>query len=207
MSFGIAVITASATALEAAMDAMRAKFAPTTEQTLSNTREDGSTRTAQATVDDVLDVDRFSDRIARVVVNFTLCKPYFRLSTAIGDNTTIIDASPHAMTVTNPGTVEERDPVITLTAPLSNTVITNSTNGCILTYAGSLTAADVVIIQTGANGEYTAVKNGTTNVIGNVTHSGESCLMKFDVGGNTLAITDGTATTGTVKVSFYAPFL
>jgi hypothetical protein len=142
-----------------------------------------------------------------VVVEFVMPRPYFRLSTAIADNTTTINTSPKAMTVTNPGTIEERDPTITLTGPLLNTVITNSTVGISLTYTGTIASPRVVTISTNSYGEYVATNDLGTNVIGNVTHNGAAALMVLNPGDNTMSITDGTATTGTVKIAFNAPYL
>lgn len=207
MSFGIAVMEASAAALEATIKTMQGLFAPLTQQTLSMTLEDGSVRTVQAIVNGPMQTNKLASNVARVVVEFKLAKPYLRLSTAIADNTTTIDTNPHAMTVTNPGTVEERDATIILTGPLSNTIITNSTNGKTLTYTGTISAGHVVTIETNSTGEYIATHSVSGNVIGNVTHSGDTALMTFDVGSNTLSIADGTHSTGTVKVSFNAPFL
>ena len=207
MTFGIAASAATATALETLFDTMRAKFSLLTQQTLSMTLTDTTVREVQATVDRPIEVERKSPTVAFVVVEFTLTSPFWRSNTAIADNTTVIDASPHAMTVTNTGTVEERDPVLLMTGPLKDTVITNSTNGCVLTYTGTIASPDTVTIQTAASGEYTAVHSVSGNVIGNVTHSGASALMVFNTSANVLAITDVTATTGTIKFSFYPPFL
>ena len=207
LTFGIAINAASATALETTFDNMRKLFSLRTEQTLAATMEDSTVRNASASVNSPLEVKRFTNTFARVTVEFSLAKPYFRLSTAIADNTTTINASPKAMTVTNPGTVEERDATIILTGPLLNTVITNSTTGGTLTYTGTIASPRVVTISTSATGEYVATTDLGANVIGNITHTGASALMVFNPGDNTLSITDGTATTGTVKVTFSAPFL
>jgi phage-related protein len=207
ISFGIAVMEADSATLETTLASMRGLFAVRTEQTLAMTLPDTSVRNAQACVDSPMQVRRIAPNVAKVVVNFTLSKPFFRLSTAIADNTVIVDESPQAMTVTNPGTVEERDPIITLTGPLENTVITNSTNGIVLTYTGIIDGGDNVVIQTDASGEYTATHSADGNVIGNVSHTGSSALMVINIGENTLAITDDEATTGTVKISFNAPYL
>lgn len=207
MTFGFIYRAASMTAMETTIDALHAKLAPLTQQTLSQTREDGSVRTASAAVSAPLQIERETPTVVRFVVEFTLPFPFFRLSTAIADNTTTINANPKAMTVTNPGTIEERDATIILTGPLSNTVITNSTNGCTLTYTGTIASPRVVTISTSATGEYTATTDLGANVIGNITHTGASALMVFDVGANTLSIADGTATTGSVRVNFNAPFL
>jgi phage-related protein len=204
--FGIAVLGSSLSDLETKMNTIRALFSQRTQKTLSITYEDASVKTAQVTIDKPLQVSRVQS-LARIVVEMTMSKPYFRLSTAIADNTVTIDASPKAMTVSNPGSVEERDPVIILTGPLTNPVITNSTNGCVLTYTGAIDAGHTVTIQTATTGEYTATHSVSGNVIGNITHSGAPCLMVFDVGDNTMSITSSVTTTGTVKVSFYAPFM
>ena len=209
LAFGITINKSSASALETAFDDLRKLIAPRTQKTLSLTREDASVLTTQAIVDAPLQVSRVTNTLARLVVEFVMPRPYFRLSTAIADNTTTINTSPKSMTVTNPGTIEERDPTITLTGPLSNTVITNTTVGVSLTYTGTIAGGEVVTISTNSYGEFTATSTagGGTNVIGNISHNGAAALMVLDVGSNTLSITDSTATTGTVKVSFHAPYL
>lgn len=207
MLFGIAIQAASAQALEEALDDLRALLSPRIEQTLSNTREDGSVRTAQASVDAPFQLQRFGSNKAKLVIDFTLTSPFFRGSSAIADNTTTIDDSPKEMIVTNPGTVEERDPIITLTGPLDNPEITNTENGVSVKYNAVIAGGANVVIQTAATGEYTAVHSSTGNVIGNVTHEGSAALLVLEPGSNTLEITDGEATTGTVKISFNAPYL
>ena len=208
MTFGIAMVGASAAALETSLNTLRALLAPLYQQTLSMVMEDATTRAVSASVDRAMDVDRVAPHIAKVMIEFRLASPFWRLSSAIADNTTIIDASPHAMTVTNPGTVQERDPTITIDGPFSSITILNSTNGVSLTYTGAIGAAENVVIGT-LNGEfYATLSAGSANVIGNVTHSGSTALMVFEVGANTLAITSaGGDNTGTVKASFSAPFL
>jgi len=206
ITLGIAVIDDSATALESSIDAMKKLFSVRTQQTLAMTMEDSTVRNASASVDSAIETERISPKLARVTVEFVLTSPFWRLSTAIADNTTTINANPKAMVVSNPGTIEERDATIILTGPLSNTVITNSTNGCTLTYTGTIASPRVVTIST-SNGQYVATNDLGTNVIGNITHSGSPALMVFDTGDNTLSIADDTHTTGTVKVSFNAPYL
>jgi phage-related protein len=206
MTFGIAIGEASATDLESTFDDMRALFSPMSQQVLQMTLEDASVREALATVDEPMDVQRFGARVAKVVVTFTLTEPFFRSDTLIADNTTTIDSDPKAMTVTNTGTMQERDPVIILTGPLADFGMTNSENGLELNYAPVIDGGDTVTIET-VNGEYLATHSVLGNVTGFVTHAGDSCLMAFEPGDNVLSITSSTATTGTVKVSFYPPFI
>lgn len=208
ITMGIAMEAASGSALETNFDNLRARLSGRTQGSLIMTREDSTVRYAMASVNKSIQVTRKSATVALAVVEFELSYPFFRLSTAIADNTTTINSSPKAMTVTNPGTVEERDPTIVITGPFSSMTITNSTNGVALTYTGAIGAGATVTIGT-LNGEYFAtLSTGSANVIGNVTHSGSAALMVFDVGANTLAITSaGGDNTGTVRVNFNAPFI
>lgn len=207
IAVGIAVKGTSLSDLETKMNTIRSLFGGQTRGTLSITFEDATTKTALVSVEKPLQVRRVQS-LARVVVEFTMCEPFFRLSTLIADNTLTIDASPKAMTVTNTGTAEERDPTITIDGPFTSITLTNSTTGAILTYTGTIGAGENVVIGT-LNGEYYAtLSTGSANVIGNVTHSGSSALMTFAPGANTLAITSaGGDNTGTVKCSFYPPFM
>lgn len=207
ISFGVTINALTAADAQERFDALRKLIGVRSQQTLAYYLDDGTIRTAQASVERAMEVNHELITIVKIVIEFSLAKPFFRLSTAIADNTTIINTNPKAMTVTNPGTIEEREAVITLTGPLQNTVITNSTNGHTLTYTGTIAGGEVVVISMDAYGQYTAVKDGVTNVIGNVSHAGSPALMIFEVGNNVLSIADSTATTGTVKVSFNAPFL
>lgn len=207
LTMGLVVVGTSASDLEGDIDTLKKLLAIGTQQTLEMTREDASKRQAPAEVTRTMAVERVSPKIAKCIVEFTLARPFFRSDTDIADNTTVIDASPHAMEVVNPGTIEERDATIILTGPLQNTVITNTTNGCTLTYTGTIASPRVVTIQTATTGQYTATTDLSANVIGNVSHSGASALMVFEPGTNTLSITDATATTGSVKVVFKAPYL
>ena len=199
---GIAINTTSATTLESTFDSMRKLFGRRTEATLTATMEDSTTRSALASVNKPLQVGRKSANVALAVIEFDMCTPYFRSGTVIADNTTTINAGTVAMNVINTGTAQERDPIITMVGPLNNPVITNSTNGYSLTYAGTI--AGTLVIQT-TSGEYVAA-NGTANVIGNLTHSGGACMMAFEPGTNVMSIVNSVGTTGTVKASFYAPY-
>jgi hypothetical protein len=203
---GIAVIESNLAGIEGTLDDLRALLSPMTPKTLSFTLEDTTVRTALARVDKQLQVRRVSDTLARVVIEFNLTEPFFRSDTLIADNTTTIDSDPKAMTVTNTGTRQERNPLITLTGPLADFGMTNSENGLELNYAPVVDPGDTVIIQI-INKEFNATHSVLGDVTGYLTHAGDSCLMAFEPGDNILSITSSTATTGTVKVSFYPPYL
>lgn len=203
--FEMVATASTAAAMETLIDALKTKFSPRTEQTLAETREDTTVRNISATVDVSIQPRRPTSKIVYYFLTFKCAFPFWRLSTAIADNTVTVNASPKAWSVTNPGTVEEYDATIILTGPLQNTVITNSTNGWTLTYTGTIASPRVVTIQKSGK-EWIATTDLGANVIGNVTHTGGASFMRFDVGANTMSITDATATTGTVKASFYAPF-
>lgn len=206
ITIGMAIFSNSSSDQDATFDAMHAKFSPLQEQTLSYTRADASVYNAQASLDVPMQVERVHDVFAWVVLEFTLSEPFFRSAVETTDSATI-DANPTTdLVVDNTGTVEERDPKITLIGPLTNVTITNVTNGVSLTYTGAIASTDTVVIET-IDGEYTATLNGVTNVIGNVTHSGSSALMVFNVGENSLSVASSVTTTGVVKVNFYPPYL
>jgi phage-related protein len=205
VTLGMAIFSNSSSDQDYLFDQMHTKFSPRTQQVLSYTRADASVYNANATMDVPMQVERVHDVFAWVVLEFTLTEPYFRSSAETTDLATI-DANPTTdLVVTNSGTAEERDPKITLIGPLTNPAITNVTNGCTLTYTGTIASSDTVVIET-VDGEFTATLNGATDVIGNVTHSGASCLMLFNVGANSLSVASTVTTTGVVKVNFYAPF-
>jgi len=207
IAFGFVVVGADSTALETAMDTLRKAMAVRAQQTLEMTMNDASKRQISVAVNESLQVERVSDKIAKTIVNFTAASPFWHSDTAITDNTLTIDASPHAMTVTNTGTVEECDPTIIIAGPFTSITLTNSTNGAVLTYTGAIDAGETVTIGT-LNGEFYATHNVDGNVIGNVTHSGSSALLPIEVGNNTLAITSaGGDNSGTVKITFYPPFI
>lgn len=205
IAFGIAVKTASALALETLMDSLRSNISGRDTKVLSQTREDGSIRTALASVDSDLQIERETATFLRLVLEFTLPFPFFRSNTLIADNTTTINANPTAMNVTNSGTAEEISPIITLTGPLENTVITNSTNGSVLSYTGVIASPRVVTLQT-VDGEFSALDDLSANLIGNISHQGFSSMLVLNKGLNVLSIADDEATTGTVKISFYPPY-
>jgi len=206
VAFEIAKLHASIAALETAFDAMRKNFAARGQKLLVGTLDNGSVRQAYARVENILDVERgVGGRFARFIVEFTLAEPFFRSDT-LSSQTITIDASPKTETIVNGGTVEERNPTIVLTGPLTNPVITNTTNDVSLTYTGVISAGNTVTIQK-TNNQYVATHSISGNVIGNITHSGDTALMVLVAGDNSMSITSAVTTTGTVAFEFYEPYL
>jgi hypothetical protein len=207
MLFGLTLSSTSVSGLQTLMDNLKKLIGVRTEQTLEWTLDDASVRTAQAKVDKKMQTRRLGPLAIRAVLEFTLAQPFFRSNTLYSIETTI-NASPKTFTVSNTGTVEERNAKITLTGPLENTVITDTLTGVSLKYTGAIAGGEVVVIETNATGEYTAVKDGVTNVVGNILdHSGSSALMVFEHGNNPMSVTDDIHTTGKVKFEFYPPYL
>lgn len=207
LSLGLEIVEDSIEAFEAKMDTVKALMGQETLGTLSQTLEDLSVRSAQAECTGDLNGARTSPVSMRLVLDFTMPEPFFRSNTLTSDEQTI-NASPKTYTLNNPGTAEETKPKITLTGPLANTEITNTTNGVKVKYNGTITAGHYVVIDIDATtGEYTAVDDLAANVIGNVTHLGNAALMVLKSGNNAMSVTDDTHTTGTVKVEFYPPYL
>lgn len=204
--FGMAIRKDTAVLLEQAIDDLNILFSGRSEKLLTNTRADGSVRSILAKVDGKLQTKRESYKFLRAVINFKSAQPFFRGASYIADNTTVINASPKAMSVDNTGTVEECDPIIVLTGPLSNTVILNNENGVSLTYTGTIASPRIVTIQT-VDGEYVATDDLGANKIANISHSGSESLMRLEKDVNSITVTDDTHTTGSVKIYFYPPFL
>jgi predicted phage tail component-like protein len=205
ITLGLAIIDTSATDLETSMDTLRSLLS--LPRTLTMTLSSGEIRTIIASVDKPIQFQRFSTLIGKVVIEFVCARPYWRGNALIADNTTTIDASPKTLSVNNTGTVDERDPKITMVGPLEDVTLSNPESGAVMTYTGVISTGDIVVIQTNSWGEYEAAYNGTTNVIGNITHSGSAALMTFVQGVNEVIITSTTPTTGTISVEFYPPFL
>jgi phage-related protein len=204
ITIGIAVVSATGTLQDTAIDTLKRLFTPQSQQVLAMTMNNSDVRNANATVDTPLQMEWINDTFARFAVEFTLAEPFFRSSTASTDNTTTISTTDTAMVVDNIGTIEERDPTILLSGPLANVTI-STTDSVSMTYTGAISSTDTVTIGT-LNGEYYATHSATGNVIGNVTHSGSSALLTLQPGTNNLQVTC-TTTGGTVKISFYPPYI
>jgi phage-related protein len=200
---GLSVQSATGTVQDTTLDNIKKLLSPQTQQVLAMTMNDASVRNANATIDAPLQMEWIHDTFARLIIEFTLAEPFFRSATSSTDNTTTISTTDTAMSVDNVGTLEERDPTILLTGPLTNPTI-STTDSVSVTYTGAISSTDTVTIST-INGEYSAVHSATGSVIGNVTHSGSSALLTIQPGTNNLQVTC-TVTGGSVRISFYPPF-
>lgn len=206
LSFGIFIQGKTIGILEDNFDDLKKAFGAGTQQYLTGYFNNGSVRRALAEVVNDLSVSRPFPKVAKIVVDFLLSEPYLR-STTQETNNVVINADPTATTITNPGTVAEVKPTIVLTGPLENTVITNSTNSVSLTYTGTIASPRIVTISINSYGEWVASDDLSANKIGLITHSGDPSLFRLDPGDNVLSIADNTATTGTVDINYYPPFL
>lgn len=207
MTLGLELVEPSIEDLEAKIDTVKALFGGRSLYALEQILESADVRSAMAELSGDLNPARISSVSARMVLDFTMPDPFFYSDTLTTD-TTIIDSSPKTYTINNPGTAEKLNPKVVLTGPLSSPMITNTTNGISLQYNGVISAGHNVTIDIDPDtDEFTAVTDLAVNVIGNIEHSGSAALMVLDAGDNDLSVTDGTHTTGTVKIEFYAPYL
>jgi len=179
------VSAASETALETLLDTLNALIALRTERVLAMTMAGSAVRNINASVNRKPDVKveyaTASKAFAKVAIEFVATKPFWRSNTLL-DVTTTINASPKTFTLTNTGGAQERSPSFVIDGPFSSIAITNSTTGAVLTYTGAIGAAETVTISVNSTGEWTAVlSTGSANVIGNVTHTGDSALMTFNL--------------------------
>jgi phage-related protein len=208
MTFGIAIKGTDRTDFESKLDTLKTLISGRTQQYLKMTMNDSSIRQVYAAVERNIQIRSESPIFARVVIEFSLAFPFFRLSTAIADNTTTIDSASKNMVVTNPGTVEERSPTIILTGPLQNTTITNLQNDSSLNYSAAITAPDYIRIQFNEQtGIVSCIDSGSVNQIANLTYGPYNTPLIIEPGSYALTITDDTHTTGTVRITFNAPYL
>lgn len=204
LTLGLEIVKNSIEELEDDVDALKKLIGQRTLGALQQTMESGSIRIGQAEYKGKLSPDRKSPTASAFTLDFVMPDPFF-YSNVLTSVTEVIDSSPHIVSVSNLGTVEHWNPVITLNGPLKNTVLLN--NGVSLTYNGELAPGDQVVIQRTDTKEYTAILNGTTNVIGNVDHNGAAPFFIIFLDDNDITVTDEIATTGSMKIEFYPRYL
>ena len=228
VSFGIEVIGTSIIDLEQKMDALKLLLGVRTQEILSNMFCEGP-RIAWAEVLNQLGVVRDPDPlVASVVVDFLLAEPFFRsvgivshlLTTpAVWDYfpyeanyfadwfpyDSVFAPTPVVYGITNPGTAEERNAIIYLMGPLTDVTITNITNGVWMDYTGTIAAGQMVTIDCK---NFTAVQTtAPTNVIGNISHGGDTSFMVLLPGLNNIEVLAAAMGGGQIQIDFYPPYL
>lgn len=205
MALGLEIVEESRAALESKMDTVKAIFGKRSLGILSQSLEDLSVRSLMAEYTGDLNLTTVSPVCVRMVLEFTAPNPFFRGETLVSD-TQFIDANPKTYTINNPGTADERNPKIILTGPLDHVTITNTTNNVSISYNAAIDEPRVVTIEK-VGVDYAATDDLGANVIGNVTHSGSEALFVLDAGDNDLSVADAVATTGSITIEFYPPYL
>jgi phage-related protein len=200
ITLGLEIVEKNVTDLESKMDTLRALFGTRSQAALQETLENGAVRSSLAEVSGDLGVNRISPGCARLAVDFILAGTYFRSTTLVSDEKTI-DESLESYTLSNPGTAEERDMVITFTGPLTYPRVTNVTNNTWVAYNGEIPAGVTVVIDCA---DFTATSLGY-NVIGYIVHSGDVAFLVLQPGSNSLQVTASVAG-GKVKIEFYPPY-
>ena len=137
-----------------------------------------------------------------MVVDFLLADPFFRAPTATAPAPTVINASPKAFTITNPGTAQDRSMIITLGDPLTNPRIDNLTNGTWVSWTGVIDGGKDLVLDVGA---FSAQLDGV-NALDDLLHAGDPYFLVLEPGANSISVTSDVTTTGTVGFSFNAPF-
>jgi len=207
LQLGLEIHEKSREDLEAKIDRVKMLMAQTGLGALTQTLDDLTTRTLQAEYTGDLSPTPVSPLAVKMVLEFICPDPFFRGSRLVSDEQTI-NSDPYDYVLNNPGTAEERDPTITLTGPLLDVIITNETNGCTLTYDGAILSPRVVTIYTDQEtGEYVAVNDLGANVIGNISHEGDTCLFPLASSQNEIRVESGYHVAGKIKIEFYPPYL
>lgn len=138
---------------------------------------------------------------ATLTVDLTMPDPFW-----YGPEETVSITSSGA-TVTNPGSGESLDMELSLIGPLTNPRLVNSTTGIEVRYSGTISTGQTVVLDT-AN--FTALLDGSTNVIGLVRHVGAPQWMKLFPGANTMALNNwqgGSVGAGSVSLTYRPPYL
>jgi hypothetical protein len=194
--------------IQTLLDELATLFADRAQGALVHYHPDGTVRTAQAEVVDWMPADSKANIGALYlgVADFHLSDPWFY--TPAVAVTASIPSSPTSFSFTNPGNAYPCGPQGTLTldllGPISNPVITNTTNGVSVTINVVVAATKHLIIDVAA---YTALNDGV-NAIGSVQHSGATDFMVLQPGLNTLSVT-GTGMTGAtaITVTYTPPYV
>ena len=162
---------------------------------LIRTMSDMSKRIAQAEVAGEIffaggDMTNYAD----FVVEFNLPDPHFYAET---QRTIALPAG--TKVVANPGTAESERFDITLTGPLTNPKITNTTNGVWLQLGGELTDGQTAIINTY---DFT-VTIGGVSVLSALTHGQDYRWLVLESGNNTLKLEGGA---GSAELKYYPAY-
>jgi len=205
LTLGLEINEATLQDLESKLDTFKSLLGKHSLGTLAQTLEDASVRTLQVEYTGDLNLKRISPLCVRLVLEFIAPDPFFQGEFQINDLQEI-SSSPTLFTLTNPGTADIRDPRIILTGPLDQVTITNTSNGVSLSYNAAIDAPRIVTIDKNGT-DYVATDDLGVNVIGNVTHSGDSALFVLDAGDNELEVVDSVATSGSVAFEFYPLYL
>lgn len=205
MAIGLEIVEETRAALESKMDTVKALFGSRSLGSLVQTLEDLSVRSLQVEYAGSLDLTPVSPVSVKMVLEFIAPDPYFRGSTLLSE-IQVIDANPKTFTINNPGTADERNPKIILTGPLDHVTITNTTNSVSISYNAAIDAPRIVTIEKTGR-DYVVTDDLGANMIGNISHAGSEALFVLNAGDNDMSVVDAVATTGSVALEFYPPYL
>lgn len=211
MMFGVTIIGSDMYDFESKIDTLKALCGTRVRKYLGHHFLVGGSynfRQALAEVQGNLGLVRDDDaRVAKATITFLMAEPFLRAN-VLSTLTTTINASPKTFTFTHQGTAEETQAIIRLSGPLSNPVISNLhadfAAPISFTYGAAIANGHYVDVDCG---KFTAIYDGVTNVVGNITHAGDPHFMVLLPGANPMSVTDGTHTTGTVRIQHYPPYL
>ena len=204
ISFGIEVHEKNIRKLEDKFDTIKQLFGARTQQYLQYLSSTGIRRALAEVVGQIGPVRDTDPLVAKIVVDFLLAEPFMRSDTLYSNEINPVDANPKPMTVVNAGTAEERAAIITFTGAMGTPKLLHVASGIYVQYNAALAGGHYVVIDCR---NYTALLDGSTNVINSIVHSGDPCFMVFQPGNNVMSIIDTVATAGKCKVTFFPPYL
>lgn len=183
------------------LDTLRQLFGAPGQHTLKHSF--GSiTRLAQAEVVNQVEFrPEGTNNVYRLVVEFLLADPWWYAESATTVGPTSIVSNPQNITVTNAGTYQVDDAMITTVGEIVNPKFTVGSRW--VQYTGTVPAGGTLVVNCGA---FTAALNGA-NVTGDISHVGGVEWLLIQPGANTFTVSSSSMGTPAVTVSFTAPFV
>lgn len=187
------------------LDTLRQLFGAPGQHTLKH--QFGTvTRLAQAEVVNQVEFQPEGiNNVYRLVVEFQLADPWWYAESATTVGPTSIVSNPQNITVTNAGTYQVEDAIITTAGLIADPKFTVGSRW--VQYTGTVPAGGTLVVNCGA---YTAALSGA-NVTGDISHVGGVEWLLLQPGSNTFTVNASALGTAgqapAVTVAFTAPFV
>lgn len=183
------------------LDVLRGLFARPGQHELKH-QFGNVTRTVQAEVVNSVEFQPQGKlNVYYLTAEFLLADPLWRAQNPTTVGPTNLTTNPQSIGVTNGGSYQVEDAVITLTGEIVDPKLT--VGSIWVKYTGVVPAGQSLVIDCS---DWTASLN-SVDVSGDISHEGDLIWLIFQPGVNTLAVTCTSVTGATIKVQFTAPYV